>query len=497
MIQNEPLKIVMFAAEVSPFTKVGGLGDVIGALPKSLAALGAKPVVVTPAYRHTLEGDFNIQPCRLVREFNVSMGSSTERAEIYQAWMEEGEINIFLIGSKKFFDRPGIYDDPVTKEGYHDNMERFIFFMKAGLEFVLRLGNPVDILHCHDSQTALIPGMLRTNYRSHHPALSKVGTLFTIHNLAYQGIYSKEALHHAGIDRRHFYAMSPFEYWNKVNFMKAGILLADKVNTVSQRYAVEIQKSHEFGLGLEGVLHGRREDVSGIVNGIDYHEWNPETDSHIPAHFSTHDLSGKEKCKKHLLEYLGLPGHQHRVPLIGIVSRLTDQKGFDLIEESIREMMTLDLQLVVLGTGQHKYISLFQNIASKYPEKVAARLYFDNDLAHRIEAGSDMFLMPSKFEPCGLNQLYSMRYGTIPIVRATGGLADTVVDDEQGKGTGFSFKRYSAMEMMTALKCALSAYSDQSRWKALVIRAMSQDWSWNRSAQRYLELYRKIYSIRH
>jgi|WetSurMetagenome_2_1015567.scaffolds.fasta_scaffold84148_2 starch synthase len=496
MTQTEPLKIVMFAAEVAPFTKVGGLGDVIGALPKALEKLGANISIVTPAYKSTLEGDFGLQNYTQVRGFDVSMGSSIEHAKVLQTRMEGTSIDVYFIGSGRYFDREGIYDDPVTREGYPDNMKRFIFFMKAGLGLILRIGIPLDIVHCHDSQTALIPGMIRTGYRN-HPVFANTGTLFTIHNLAYQGVYPEEALHFAGIDRKHFYSMSPFEYWNKVNFIKAGIMLADKVNTVSQTYAREIQASHEFGVGLEGVLQSRTKDVSGIVNGIDYAEWDPESDPLIPANFSTRDFSGKEKCKQLLKKQLNLPQFPGRTPLIGIVSRLVDQKGFDLIEEDIRKVMALNLQLAVLGTGQEKYMSLFQSIASRYPEKVAVRLYFDHELAHRMEAGCDMFLMPSKYEPCGLNQLFSMRYGTIPIVRATGGLADTVADDSSGEGTGFSFTNYSAAEMMTAIERALEAYADTARWQQLMIRAMKQDWSWDRSAHKYLELYRDIHGLRH
>jgi starch synthase len=491
MIHEDHLKVVMFAAEVAPFSKVGGLGDVLGALPKALEGLGVKLAIITPAYKSIRQGKFELHHYSKAPKLDISMGSSIEHAEVFHARMDRASIDYYFIGSGKYFDRDGIYDDPAAKEGYHDNMERFIFFMKAGLGLILKVGTPVDIVHCHDSHAALIPGMIRTSYQ-HHPVFQNAGTLFTIHNLAYQGVYPKEALHYAGIDRKYFYAMSPFEYWNKVNFMKAGILLADKVNTVSQTYAKEIQNSHEFGQGLEGVLHSRKHDVSGIVNGIDYEEWNPASDPHITAHFSTRDLSGKERCKKFLNHHLNLPQSPGRTPLIGIISRLADQKGFDLIQESIQEIMALDLQLAVLGTGQQKYISFFQDIALRYPKKVVVRLGFDNELAHKIEAGCDMFLMPSKYEPCGLNQLYSMRYGTIPIVRATGGLADTVVDNIHGDGTGFSFKRYSSAEMMIALKRALKDYSNTLRWEELMIRAMNQDWSWNRSAQKYLELYQSI-----
>jgi len=480
----------MFAAEASPYAKVGGLGDVVGALPKALAKLGVNPTVVIPAYRAAQSNSVAL-PCRAVPGFDVPMASSIEHAEVFQTRMDGTDVDVYLIGSRKYFDRKGIYDDPATGEGYPDNMERFIFFMKSGLELLLRLGKPADIIHCHDSHTALIPSLIKMNYRD-NPFFAGVGTLLTIHNMAHQGLYSKEALDYAGIDRSHFYPASPFEYWGKVNFMKAGIEFADKVNTVSRTYSVEIRTDPKLGLGLEGVLQGRKDDVSGIVNGIDYDEWNPETDPLIPARFSARDFSGKAKCKEHLLRYFDLPRIKNDVPLIGIVSRLADQKGFDLIAEAIEDIAALDLQLVILGTGQKKYHDLFQQISMQYPEKIGVQLSFDNKLAHKIEAGCDMFLMPSKFEPCGLNQLYSFRYGTIPIVRKTGGLADTVIPYDHEKGTGFSFSKYSSSGMMAAIKLALKIYSDPSCWQPLMIRAMSQDWSWNNSARQYVQLYQSI-----
>jgi starch synthase len=481
----------MFAAEAAPFAKVGGLADVVGALPKALAKLGAKPVIVIPCYRSVDLGAHQITPCTSVPALDIQMSSNLEQAKIYQRRIRSSPVDVYLIGSQKYFDRDGIYDDPHTREGYADNMERFAFFMKSGIELLRRLQRPVDVIHCHDSHTALIPGMLKLNYRD-DPVLSPAGTLLTIHNLAHQGLFPKESLAYAGIDLGHFFPMSPFEYWGQVNFMKAGIELADKVNTVSQTYATEIRTDPEFGMGLEDVLQRRREDLSGIVNGIDYDEWDPEKDPLIPAHFSPRDLSGKSKCKEWLLEYFGLPRSDGRIPLMGIVSRLADQKGFDLIAEAVEKIMALNVRLVILGTGQNKYHDLLTHIASQYPERVGARLVFDNKLAHQIEAGCDLFLMPSKFEPCGLNQLYSLRYGTIPVVRAIGGLADTVVDYDRGEGTGFRFVEYTSAGMVAAIERALAIYSNPAKWQELVIRAMTQDWSWNRSAVEYLNLYQTI-----
>jgi starch synthase len=490
------VNIAMLAMEAAPYAKVGGLADVVGALPKALAKLGAKPLVIIPAYRSIDLRHRHIVSCADVPGFNIPMGMSQERAEVYQTQIPGSNVDVYLIGSRKYFDREGIYDDPVTNEGYPDNMERFIFFMKSGIELLKRFQLPIDVIHCHDSHTALIPGMLQVNHREDR-LLSRAGTLLTIHNLAHQGLFPEESLVYAGIDMRHFHPASPFEYWGQVNFMKTGIELADKVNTVSRTYSVEIQTNPEFGMGLEGVLQKRKEDLTGIVNGIDYDEWDPEKDPLIPARYSMRNLSGKARCKEHLLEYFGLPRSGGRVPLIGIVSRLADQKGFDLIAEAVEEIMALDLQLVILGTGQKKYHELLLQIASQYPEKVGVRLAFDNVLAHQIEAGCDLFLMPSRFEPCGLNQLYSLRYGTIPIVRAIGGLADTVVDDDRGEGTGFSFSGYSSGEMMAAIQRALAIYSNPARWRELILRAMSQDWSWDRSAAEYMSLYHAIKNRKH
>jgi starch synthase len=482
MTENNPLRVVMLAAEASPFAKVGGLGDVVGALPKALEQLGLNPIVIIPAYSH---------PRRPGAGFDVPMASSIEHAEIFQSRMDGTGVDVYMIGSKKYFDREGIYDDPSTGEGYPDNMERFIFFMKSAIELMLRLGTPMDIIHCHDSHTALVPGLIKINHRE-HPIFAGAGTLFTIHNMAHQGIYPKEALDYAGIAPEHFSPSSPFEYWGQVNFMKAGIEFADKINTVSRTYSLEIRTDRAFGMGLEGVLQSRNDDVSGIVNGIDCDEWNPETDPLIPARFSVTDLSGKEKCKRHLQRLFQLPTRE-RVPLVGIISRLTDQKGFDLIAEAINEIMAFDLQLILLGTGRQKYHDLFRQIASNYRGKIGLRLAFDNRLAHEIEAGCDLFLMPSKFEPCGLNQLYSLRYGTIPIVRKTGGLADTVIPHDGEKGTGFIFSKYVADEMVAAINQALKVYSNPSAWKSLMAQAMSQDRSWKRSAQEYLQLYQSIH----
>jgi starch synthase len=493
MTDQDRKHVVMFSAEAAPFVKVGGLADVAGALPKMLERLGVRVTIVMPDYQVIPHEKFGVQPSASVPSFEMPMGPKAVRVEVAQAIMPGTGVEVFLLGGGGYFARAGVYDDPVTRKAYVDNMQRFTFLAKGGLEFLRRLGRPADVIHCHDSQTGLVPGLLRTVYRD-DPFFAGSGCLFTIHNLAYQGLFEAETMAWAGIDKSHFHPSSPFEYWGKVNFMKIGIELADLVNTVSETYAREIQSGPEFGYGLEGVLKDRAGDLFGIVNGIDYDDWNPETDSMIPAQFSSKDFSGKAVCKAALLRTMGLPQRKGRVPLMGIISRLADQKGFDLIGEAIERIAEQDTQMVVLGTGQLKYHELFQGMSARYPDKIAVKLAFDNRLAHQIEAGSDMFLMPSKYEPCGLNQLYSLRYGTVPIVRATGGLADTIADYDirADSGTGFVFREYSSGAMMTAIERALVVFSDSERWRRLMVRDMLQRWSWEESARKYMELYDRI-----
>jgi len=495
---SNELNLHMVAAEAAPFAKVGGLADVVAALPRALEKLGARTTIMIPAYRSIHHDHFGVRPFDPLPAFDVPLGMGTQRAEIFQTRLPGSEVEVFLIGCLKYFFRDGIYDDPLTGEGFRDNMERFIFFSKAAFGLIRRLGRPADVIHCHDAQTGLIPGFLWAG-REDDPFFRHTGSLFTIHNLAYQSIYPKEALILAGIPSHHYYAASPFEFWDKVNFMKVGIECADLVNTVSVTYASEIQSGAEFGHGLETSLAHRKEDLFGIVNGLDYGEWNPETDPHLTRRYSADDLSGKDACKSSLRQEFGLPAVKGRVPLIGMVTRLADQKGLDLVAAAMESIASLDLQLVMLGQGQHKYRVLMQEFAERHPGKIAVRFGFDNSLAHRIEAGADMFLMPSKYEPCGLNQLISMRYGTVPIVRLTGGLADTVADFDLGSqsGTGFVFKNYTPLELLIALRRALLIYSDEGLWQSIQARCMSQDWSWDRSARAYMDLYRRISDRRH
>ncbi len=487
-----PLTVVMLAAEAIPYVKVGGLADVVGALPRALERLGANPVIVIPAYKDVHHERHGIRPLASVPAFDVPMGPRVARAEVFHAKLPDTGIDVFLIGCHEYFSRDGIYDSPATGEGFADNMQRYIFFMKAGLALLQRLGRRVDVVHCHDSQTALIPGFLRTTLL-HDPFFAKTGSLFTIHNLAYQGIYPKQALHWAGINPRVHHLGSPFEFWGQVNFMKVGIECSDLLNTVSETYAHEIQ-GPEHGYGLEGVLKNRKNDLHGIINGIDYAEWNPASDPQIPGHFTAKDLSGKALCKAEVLRRFGFPDSKIDVPLIGMVSRLADQKGFDLLKQAEGQLAGLDFCLVVLGRGQRRYHDLLARLAAHHPDKIAARNEFDDQLAHTIYAGADLLLVPSLYEPCGLNQLIALRYGTVPVVRATGGLIDTVrdYDTDGGSGTGFRFKHYSAPDLVAALRRAFQVYADPPRWQELILRTMAENWSWDASARRYMDLYQLL-----
>ncbi len=484
-----PLKIAMLAAEAVPYVKVGGLADVVGALPRALEKLGASPTIMIPAYKDIHHRRHGIRPFESLPAFDVPMGARAAHAEIFHTHVPDTGIEVYLIGCHEYFSRDGIYDNPSTGEGFPDNMQRYVFFMKAGLALLQKLGRRVEIVHCHDSQTGLVPGFLRTTLL-HDPLFARTGTLYTIHNLAYQGIYPKQALHWAGIGPRYHHLGSPFEYWGQVNFMKVGIECADMINTVSETYALEIQ-GPEHGYGLEGVLRNRESDLHGIINGIDYAEWDPENDPHLPARFSAGDLSGKARCKAEVLRRFGLSSSPDGVPLIGMVSRLADQKGFDLLRQAEGEIAGLDLRLVVLGRGQRRYHDLLARLAAHQPGKIAVKTDFDDPLAHTIYAGADILLVPSLYEPCGLNQLIALRYGTVPIVRATGGLLDTVSDYDpvNETGTGFRFRKYSAAELVQALRRSLEVYSVPDRWQRLIRRGMAENWSWEASARKYMDLY--------
>jgi starch synthase len=483
------LKILFASSEVAPFAKTGGLADVSSSLPEALASSGNQVRVVMPLYRSVEEGDFKLKP--LEKSLAVPFKGGSLKTEVFFTYKKRNP-QIYFIKRDEFFDRRGLYG---TAEGdYFDNPERFIFFSQAVLHLSKVLNFQPDILHCNDWQTALVPVYLKSLYKN-DPFFTKSGTVFTIHNLAYQGVFPPGYMGISGLPSELF-SMKGLEYYGKMNFMKGGILFSDVITTVSERYAQEIQ-TPEYGYGLEGVLRDRKADVLGVLNGVDYSTWNPKTDLHLAANYDARDSEGKKRCKEELMKIFRFKRKQ-RVPLIGMISRLADQKGFDILSEGIDDLLRLDLYLVLLGTGDEKYEKQLSELGRRHKSRFGVRIAFDNVLAHKIEAGSDMFLMPSRYEPCGLNQMYSLKYGTIPVVRATGGLDDTITefDTETGKGNGFKFSEYSSRAMLKKIQEALRVYQDDKLWLKLMKNAMKEDFSWKKSAVKYERMYKKIVDSR-
>ncbi len=465
----------MSASEAAPFAKTGGLADVMGALPAALAELGHHVAIVIPRYRAISLDGFD----RVYDHLPVWLAGVSHRTEIF-ARQERG-VTVFLVDCPPLYDRNGLY----FSEGvdYADNHVRFAVLSRATLEIARRLFRP-QILHCHDWQSALAIIYLHSTL-SRDPTFLGLRTVFTVHNLGYQGRFARPALEEAGLDMSVFHP-GALEFHGDMNLLKGGICFADAITTVSKGYARDIQ-TPEFGFGLDGLLRERSYALRGILNGADYSQWDPETDRLLPANYSARKLEGKLRCKQALLEEFGLPQEDMRRPLLGIVSRFTAQKGFDLLEEISEELAGEELCLVALGEGEPRYEDLFRGLAERHPGTVGVRIAYDNRLAHLIEAGADMFLMPSRYEPCGLNQIYSLRYGTVPIVRATGGLDDTV-----DTSTGFKFSEYSGAALMAAVRAALDVYANQDRWRALMRRGMAKDFSWKTSAAEYSALYASL-----
>jgi len=477
------MKILFATPEAVPFAKTGGLADVSGSLPKALAQMGQEVNLILPKYRSADEKRFSLAPTGIM--LKVPISQKVETAELYSVDLAP-RLRVLLVRKDSYYDRDQLYG---TLNGdFEDNAERFTFFSRAVVEAAREL-NP-DIIHCHDWQTGLAPVYLKTLYRQ-TPSLSRIGSVFTIHNIAYQGLFWHYDMHLTNLGWELF-TPKALEFYGKLNFLKGGIVFSDAVTTVSRKYAEEIQ-TPEFGAGLDGVLRDRAEDLFGILNGVDYDEWSPDKDPYIKERYSRSDLRGKKACKADLQKEFHLDLDPD-IPILGIISRLINQKGFDLLALILEDLLNLGVQFVLLGTGDEEYQLLFPKVGQKYPGQAGIRITFDNVLAHKIEAGADMFLMPSFYEPCGLNQIYSLKYGTIPIVRATGGLDDTIQDYDpvHGKGNGFKFKEYSAPSFLETIKRALEVYRDRPAWEELMLRAMAADFSWEKSAQSYLEVYEKV-----
>jgi starch synthase len=481
------MHIAFAASECVPFSKTGGLADVVGALPRALAALGHQVSVYIPRYRQTKLAD----PQTVVRSITIPFDDKYRFCSVTTAGTSAG-VRFYFVEYAPYFDRDAIYG---TAAGdYPDNAERFALFSRAVLEASKILGVP-HVFHCHDWQSALVPVMLRTFYAA-DPAFRDVATVFTIHNMGYQGLFPPDTLPLLMLPWD-LLTISKMEFFGQVNFLKGALVHSDYVTTVSKKYSQEIQTT-EYGFGLEGVLRNRAATVTGILNGVDYDEWSPQTDKFAVAKYSAQDPSGKLKCKQDLLHAFGIANVDAKVPVIGIVSRFAAQKGFDLISQIMDRLAREEMIMVVLGSGDKPYEEMFQRLNRQFPNKIAAKVAFDNAVAHKIEAGADMFLMPSRYEPCGLNQIYSLKYGTVPIVRATGGLDDTIEpwDARTGKGTGFKFTDYTGEALLTTVKQALLAYQDPSSWQILMRNGMVRDFSWGASAREYGKVYERARQVR-
>jgi starch synthase len=481
------MHIAFAASECVPYSKTGGLADVVGALPQALAAAGHQVTVYLPRYRQTKL----TAPETAVRSITIPFDDQYRFCAIVDGGTHNG-VRFYFVEYPPYFDRDTLYGTPAGD--FPDNAERFALFCRAVLEASKILGVP-QVFHCHDWQTALIPVLLRTQYAV-DPVFRETATVFTVHNIGYQGLFPPDILPLLTLSWDLFTILK-LEFFGNVNFLKGALVYADFVTTVSRKYSQEIQTA-EFGFGLEGVLRDRASTVTGILNGVDYGEWNPQTDKFIAAQYSPEDLSGKIKCKQDLLTSFGISDPNLRLPVIGIVSRFAAQKGFDLIAQMMDRLAREEMIVVVLGTGDKQYEAMFARLAKQFPQKIAIKIAYDNALAHKIEAGSDMFLMPSRYEPSGLNQMYSLKYGTVPIVRATGGLDDTIEqwDPRTGKGTGFKFSEYSGEELLLTIKQAVQAFRDQSSWQVLMRNGMSKDFSWSSSAKEYVRVYERARQVR-
>jgi starch synthase len=473
------MRILFVASEGLPFSKTGGLADVVEALPKALVAQGHEVAVVLPRYRGT-KATAVVMP-----SLTIPMGGTRLRFPAIADGTTLSGVRYFFVDDPEYFDRDGLYGG--STGDYPDNPERYTEFCRAAIEIAKHIW-PADVIHCQDWQTALVPVLLRTSYGD-DPVVKDIPVVFSIHNMGYHGQFTKDILDRVGIPQGVFFP-GGIEFYGFVNLLKGGLVYSDYLTTVSRRYAQEIQ-TPEYGYGLDGVVRGRADRLVGILNGVDYTAWNPEKDKLIAVKYSAKDLSGKQVCKQELLDLFGLSHDHLETPLIGIVSRFADQKGFDLIAERAHELMREDLVLVVLGTGERKYEDLFRALAAAYPGRVGVKIAYDNALAHKVEAGADMFLMPSRYEPSGLNQMYSLKYGTVPIVRATGGLDDSIepFDLEHGTGTGFKFREYTGEALLFAVRQALHHYMDERIWKRIQLNGMAKDFSWKTPAAEYAKLY--------
>ena len=478
------MRILMVTPEANPFARSGGLAEVISSLAAALARLGHDVKVVMPLYRQVREAGHTFTFTG--HTLSIPLSWKALPAEIYQADLDS-RLTYYFVGQDSLFNREGLYG---TEYGdFEDNAERFIFFSRAVVEMMAALELDPDVCHCQEWQTGLVPVYLRTLYHD-RPQFQLLPTLYTVHNVGYQGVFSSYDLPLTGLGWELF-SPKALEFYGKINFMKGGLIFADLLNTVSTKYREEIL-TPEHGFGLEGVLQERTQELFGIVEGVDYQRWDPAHDSHITAPYNHKNLDGKKVCKKALLEYFNLDLSVDR-PLLGMTTRLFERKGIDLVENILDDLMQLKVGFVLQGTGEERHHFLLQEISQRHPDRIGLFIGYSDELAHQIIAGVDIFLMPSRYEPCGLDQLYCLRYGTIPVVRATGGLDETIqaYDPQTGKGSGFKFSGYTPAEFLGAVQQALSLYEDREAWQKLMQNNMQLNFSWDLVAPKYVDLYQR------
>ncbi|MFC1509294.1 glycogen synthase GlgA [Candidatus Omnitrophota bacterium] len=477
------MNILFVSSEVFPFAKTGGLADVVGALPEVLSKRGHISSVILPFYRCVKKKGFS--PELFKKDLTVTIDKKEETFDLYR--LKHDSVTIYFIEKDKYYDRDELYGTP--KGDYPDNALRFGFFSKAVIASIPHIGK-LDILHTNDWQSGLIPLYIKL-FQKDNPVFKNIKTVFTIHNMAYQGLFDKGFMEPLGLPKKLFH-YKKLEFYGRFSLMKAGIIYSDAVSTVSEGYAREIL-TKEYGCGMEGLLKTREKDLYGIVNGVDYSVWSPETDKFIASRYNDKNLCGKVDCKKDVLKEFGIEYDPKRA-LVAMITRLAEQKGIDLVAESMDKMLDLGIQFILLGFGDEKYNNIFKELAERYVGRVGISIDFNNALAHKMESGADIFLMPSRYEPCGLNQLYSMKYATVPVVRAVGGLDDTVknFDPSTKKGNGFKFKDATSDALVDSLKEAVSIFQNKELWNVLLHNGLSCDYSWGSSAEKYESLYNRL-----
>ena len=480
------LKILFVSSEVVPYAKSGGLADVSGALPTALQESGMDVRIIMPLYSVVKKNMLNKTP--VISDLPVSNGEIALMARIFETKSQK-HVPTYFVSREDLFARPNLYGD--STGDYYDNLERFSFFSQAALEVARELNFRPDIIHCHDWQTGLIPALLKGPYRGKF--FSNTHVLFTIHNMGYQGVFPEAKLAVTGLKRSNYYHQEGLEYWGNISLLKSGIVYSDAVTTVSPTYAEEIQSS-ELGMGMEGVLANQKDSLFGILNGVDYNVWNPEMDKYIVQNYSNKNMTGKALCKTNLLKEMNLDPLLKKKPLFGMVSRLDKQKGLDMLLEILDEFIALDAGFVLLGAGDSYIENAMLDASKRHKGKIGIGSGFNDPLAHKIIAGSDIFLIPSRYEPCGLTQMYALKYGTVPLVRATGGLNDTVFqyDTNTGTGNGFKFNAATSKDLLKSIQQSTALYKDKAEWKRLIENGMKEDFSWKKSAERYIEIYRKL-----